>query len=162
MHLWHKSEEWRRSSLLVELCNYKKYPPIYLTQDWGYYLVHPHPFRPFRAMHAASLILTQLKKESAYVNMAVLTCADIDECKISEFNNCSLKAESECWNTNGSYTCQCPDNYVQFSDRNCGSKYSASIHITSTPNNAHLALFCMTYIQRFQLHRNYRCSTGFS
>ena len=59
-----------------------------------------------------------------HINSNVYLFSDINECGSNHLNNCSSKANSECLNTIGSYSCRCLDNFVEFSNGNCGSRFA--------------------------------------
>ena len=72
---------------------------------------------------------------------------DIDECKLNV-----VRCEQECYNTEGSYFCECNDGYdMESNGYNCTSMKSTRIHIYLHINaNTFIIQALMTYFSQSQ------------
>lgn len=106
-----------------------------------------HTVQTCRSAPSASCACTQSTLSpcrSLSLGPCVLFTADVDECAAGRH---SCGPEQTCYNTRGSYTCQCPPGYQRSGDHCVGESLSTpdATH-THTPNTSHSAYISMTCV----------------
>ena len=66
--------------------------------------------------------IVAIKENNLYIIYILMFFLDIDECMIDTLNNCNeVDSNSNCMNTEGSYTCVCKSGYTRDGHISCTS-----------------------------------------